>query len=198
MILYRWLTTSDILYTTGEIIACVMNSPGSWHDSRVARAVYSKLEHHTPEGYYLVTDTAFPRGTTRVQEHIKAPIKSGTRLPRDSRERDEFLRFNNQLTSYRQTAEWGNRGLQGSFGRLRMPLPIGSVSARGDMLEICFRLYNLRAREVGLNQIREVYMPIWTAGDQETIWNHFEEMVFGDQQKNDRVARFHLSVEFND
>lgn len=174
-----------------------MNLPGSWHDSRVARAIYEKLEHHTPEGYYLVTDTAFPRGTNRVQEHIKAPIKSGARLPADKKERDEFLHFNNQLTSYRQTAEWGNRGLQGSFGRLRMPLPIDDVSARGDMLEICFCLYNLRAREVGLNQIREVYMPIWKAGEQERVWNHFEDMLFSEQLQKDRVAQFHLFVDFD-
>lgn len=163
----------------------------------MARAVYKKLEHDTPEGYYLVADTAFPRGTARVQMHIKAPIKSGARLPRDSRERDAFLRFNSQLTSFRQTAEWGNRSLQGSFGRLRMPLPIGNIAARGDLLEVCFRLYNLRAREVGLNQICEVYMPIWQAGDQELIWNHFEDVFFGDQRKLDRVSKFHLSVEFN-
>lgn len=124
-----------------------MNSPGSWHDSRVARTIYHKLEHNTPAGYYLVTDTAFPRGTLRVQDHIKAPIKSGTALPHDKRARDEFMQFNNQLLSYRQTAEWGNRGLQGSFGRLRMPLPINNISARGDLLEVCFRLYNLRARK---------------------------------------------------
>jgi hypothetical protein len=173
------------------------NAPGSWHDSRVARKIYEKLEFETPDGYYLVTDTAFPRGTNRIQGRIKAPIKSGTTLPRDRRERDEFMQFNNQLLSYRQTAEWGNRGLQGSFGRLRMPLPIDEIDARGDLLEICFRLYNLRARKVGLNQIREVYMPIWQAGEQERIWNNFEDMLFSEQRRQDRVAQFHLVINFN-
>ncbi|KAF4613306.1 hypothetical protein D9613_011207 [Agrocybe pediades] len=33
---------------------------GSWHDARVAHPIYEKLRTATPEGYYLVTDTAFP------------------------------------------------------------------------------------------------------------------------------------------
>ncbi|KDR69192.1 hypothetical protein GALMADRAFT_230725 [Galerina marginata CBS 339.88] len=193
----HFISNVIVFGATGEIIACLTNAPGSWHDSRVARKIYEKLEHETPEGYYLVTDTAFPRGTDRIHGRIKAPIKSGAALPRDRRERDEFMQFNNQLLSYRQTAEWGNRGLQGSFGRLRMPLPIDNVDARGDLLEICFRLYNLRARKVGLNQIREVYMPIWQVGEQERIWNHFEDMLFSEQRRKDRVAQFHMIVDFN-
>ncbi|KAG6828836.1 hypothetical protein H0H93_014699, partial [Arthromyces matolae] len=53
--------------STGEIIACKLNAPGSWHDSRVARDIYEKLRTRTPEGYYLVTDTAFPRGTDQIK-----------------------------------------------------------------------------------------------------------------------------------
>jgi hypothetical protein len=122
-------------------------------------------------------------------------MKSGARLPQDPMQRDQVMNFDRQLLSYRQTAEWGNRGLQGAFARLRMPLPIDSISARGDLLEVCFRLYNLRTRRVGLNQIRHVYLPIWQAGKQEEIWNTFEQMLFSDIQKNDRVAQYHLQVE---
>jgi hypothetical protein len=59
------------------------------------------------------------------------------------------------------------------------------------ILEICVRLYNLRCRRVGLNQIRSVYLPIWHSDGQDEVWNGFEGMVFGEQRKNDRVARFH-------
>ncbi|XP_006464061.1 hypothetical protein AGABI2DRAFT_75254 [Agaricus bisporus var. bisporus H97] len=31
------------------IIACNLNAPGSWHDSRVAQSIYLKLQHRTPE-----------------------------------------------------------------------------------------------------------------------------------------------------
>ncbi len=110
--------------SSGEIIACKLNAPGSWHDSRVAKQIYEKLRTQTPNGFYLVADTAFPRGTDQIAGRIRAPVKDGTRLPADNQERQQLMAFDRQLLSYRQTAEWGNRGLQGSFGRLRVPLPV--------------------------------------------------------------------------
>lgn len=148
----------------------------------------------TPPNYYLVTDTAFPRGADQILGKIKAPMKSGTRLPRDSNVREEAMRFDRQLLSYRQTAEWGMRAIQGSFGCLRVPLPINYTKARGDLLETVVRLYNLRSRTIGYNQIRSVYEPIWREGEQEELWNSFEGMLFSDQRRNDRVSRFYLVV----
>lgn len=177
--------------SSGVIIACKLNAPGSWHDSRIARGIYEKLRTETPEGYYLVTDTAFPRGTDQIWGRIRAPIKDGTRLPADPAERHQLLAFDRQLLSYRQTAEWGNRALQGTFGRLRVPLQVNYAELRGDLLEICMRLFNLRTREVGHNQIQSVYMPIWKDNEQEQLWRDFEGMLFSDQRRNDRVARYH-------
>ena len=119
-------------------------------------------------------------------------MKDGTRLPSDPHLRRQALAFDRQLLSYRQTAEWGNRALQGCFGRLRIPLLINYNELHGDILEICSRLCNLRTRKVGINQIRSVYMPIWKANEQEEIWLTFESMLFSDQRKNDRVRRFHM------
>lgn len=62
--------TDDTFFTVGTVIACKLNAPGSWHDSRVAQAIYEKLCTATPEGYYLVTDTAFPCGTNQIEGHI--------------------------------------------------------------------------------------------------------------------------------
>lgn len=76
----------------------------------------------------------------------------------------ERVAFDRELLSYRQTAEWGMRGLQGSFGCLRIPLEINHQAERGDLLETCVRLNNLGAQLVVINQIRSVYMPIWTSG----------------------------------
>lgn len=142
-----------------------------------------------------MTDTAFPRGTTQIAGRIKAPMKSGTRLPADPIERANLMAFDRQLLSFRQTAEWGMRTLQGSFGRLRIPLDINHSSRRGDILEVVARMYQLRARLVEINQIRSVYMPAWreTEEDRE-IWDNFERILFHDQRKSDRVARFHLVV----
>ena len=141
----------------GEIIACRTNCPGSWHDSRVAEGIYAKLENETPDGFSLVADSAFPQGNDRVAGKILVPLKAGVRLPMDGVQRGRALEFSRSILSYRQTAEWGMRELQGSFGRLRIPLGIEDMDKRADLLETCFRLHNLRTRLVGINQIKNVY-----------------------------------------
>ena len=182
------------MWHLGVIIACNLNVPGSWHDSRVARPIYEKLRLRTPDGYYLVTDTAFPRGSDQIAGRIKAPMKDGTRLPVDHAECENVMQLDRQLLSFRQTAEWGMHTMQGSFGRLRVPLAINDSDRRGDILECASRLFNLRARAVGHNQIRTVYLPIWKGGEQEQMWENFRSMLFSDQRRNDRVSRFHLLV----
>lgn len=174
-----------------------MNAPGSWHDARVAKAVFEKLRTRTPEGYYLIADTAFPRGTTAIAGRIRAPLKAGNRLRATEEEIAERVAFDRELLSYRQTAEWGNRALQGAFGRLRVPLEISNAERRGELLEICSRLHNVRTRLVGTNQIRTVYMPCWQSTPEDIeIWRNFENMLFSDQRRHDRVARFHTYAEY--
>ncbi|CAA7264567.1 unnamed protein product [Cyclocybe aegerita] len=186
--------TDNIL---GEIIDAVVNAPGSWHDANVARPIFERLRTRTPPGYYLIADTAFPRGTQSIAGRIRAPLKAGQAVRGTPDEIAERMAYDHELLSYRQTAEWGNRGLQGAFGRLRVPLPIDNAERRGNLLEICNRLNNLRTRRVGINQIRTVYMRYWqdTAEDID-IWQNFENMLFSDQRKNDRVARFHTYAEY--
>lgn len=179
----------------GEIIAASYGNPGSWHDSQIAAPLYRKLQE-LPEGYYIVADTAFPRGPRAVDGRIRTPPKAGDRLPSNDEERDHLMRFNNQLLSYRQTAEWGMRVLQGSFGRLRVPLPCSTddedKEIRNEILELCFRLSNVRARCVGINQIRQVYMPIWRESEDAQLWDDLGGMLFGEIRRRDRVSRFHL------
>lgn len=114
---------------TGEIIACRTNCPGSWHDSRVAEGIYEKLEKQTPDGFYLVADSAFPQGGDRVAGKIHIPLKAGQPLPLDDNERAHVIQLSRSVLSYRQTAEWGMRELQGSFGRLRIPLGVEDISS---------------------------------------------------------------------
>jgi hypothetical protein len=177
----------------GELIAAVLNAPGSWHDSRVARPVYDALRNQTPPGFFLVADTAFPRGARErnMPDRIKAPLKAGDRVPAEAGAQAAVMGYNRQLLTYRQTAEWGMRDFQGSFPRLRLPLPISDVTWRQDMLENMARMHQLRVRRVGVNQIRNVYQPIWKAAEDERLWMAFEHMVFGDVRAGDRVARFH-------
>ncbi|KAF9480326.1 hypothetical protein BDN70DRAFT_832907 [Pholiota conissans] len=195
----HYISSVIVFSPEGIILDANFNAPGSWHDSRVAQPIYEKLHSKTPDGFYLVADTAFPRGTQDIEGRIIAPIKTGQRFRGTLKEIEERFEFDRELLSYRQTAEWGMRSIQGSFGRLRLPLPIEDSNLRANLLEVCFRLHNLRTRKVGRNQIQKVYMPEWrkTKEDKE-IWSNFENMVFGEQRNNDRVSRFHVHAEYQE
>lgn len=179
-------------HLVGAIRACHFNCPGSWHDSRVAKPIYEKLRTETPDGFYLVADTAFPRGTDQIIGRIRAPIKAGEVLPYSGEELEAVLAYDRALLSYRQSAEWGMRALQGAFGRLRVPLVIAHSSLRADILETCFRLHQVRTRVVGINQILNVYVRIWREGNQAEVWDGFEDMLFSEQIQRDRVSSFHI------
>lgn len=143
----------------------------------------------------MIADTAFPRGTDQIKGRIRAPIKAGQKLHGTRAEIDQRLKYDRELLSFRQTAEWGMRALQGSFGRLRVPLEVAHREDRADLLEICIRLHNLRARLVGVNEIRTVYFRHW--GEDEVTWRAFENMLFADQRRNDRVSRFHIHAVYD-
>lgn len=175
----------------GCIINASINAPGSWHDSRVALSVYLKLHHNTPEGFYIIADTAFPRGAIGSASKIRAPMKMGQRLPADRQRQEEVLAFDRQLVSFRQSAEWGMRQMRGSFGRLRLPLDANDDQGRKDLLTVCVRMNNVRARRVRISEIRSVYDPIWNPTEDEDLWRGFEDMLFRDIRRHDRVARFH-------
>ncbi|KAF5371930.1 hypothetical protein D9757_011485 [Collybiopsis confluens] len=176
----------------GTIIDCVLNAPGSWHDAHTAKPIFERLRSDVPSGFYVVSDTAFPRGPAAIQGKIQAPMKGGERIPADPVQQEQAMARNRQLLSYRQTAEWGMRIMQGSFGRLRVPLPISNSDARQELLEICCRLTNVRAICVGINQIRSVYLPTWKASEDDRLWDELGNMLFGEIRRVDRVARFHV------
>jgi hypothetical protein len=89
----------------------VINAPGSWHNAHVARPIFDVLQRKVPDGFYLVSDTAFPCGSQSIAGKIRAPLKSGERVPADPAARQHLLAVDWQLLLYRQTAEWGMRML---------------------------------------------------------------------------------------
>ncbi|KZT55346.1 hypothetical protein CALCODRAFT_437298 [Calocera cornea HHB12733] len=185
--------TSNVLAFSarGELIHAAINAPGSWHDAKVSSGIYTQLEERTPDDFYLAADTAFPHNRGSLKSKIRTPVKSGSRTTR------EHLRFLDQLVSFRQSAEWGMRAIQGSFGRLRLPLDANDAHARHSLLETVFRLHQIRVRLVGINQLRNVYEPIWTeTKEQKQVWGSLRDMFFPDIRKADRVAKFHyIAVE---
>lgn len=102
--LHSWLKVGFILYCSlsltlyfsfaGVVIAACTNAPGSWHDSCVARPIYNALRESTPNGYYVVVDTAFPCGTNAIDGQIRAPLKQGQRVAGTVEEIQEKMTYN--------------------------------------------------------------------------------------------------------
>lgn len=176
----------------GCIIDATINLPGSWHDSATARDLYRKLLTSTPDGFWIIGDTAFPSSGT-LRERIKTPPKMDfNQWPNDPQECRRFIEFNEALVSARQAAEWGMRSLQGSFGRLKLPMVANDSALRGRIIESCCRLHNLRARVEGIGQIKTVYAPVWTGGGGEIgSFTGFENLRFREIRNNDRIRRYY-------
>jgi hypothetical protein len=63
-----------------------------------------------------------------------------------------------QATSMRQTAGWGMGGIQSSFPRIHDKFVYETQGERRIICKTMILLYNLRARRVGINQIRNFYL----------------------------------------
>ncbi|PLW15589.1 hypothetical protein PCASD_21778 [Puccinia coronata f. sp. avenae] len=61
----------------GTIIYSILNAPGSWHDAAIAAPLYNQLVYNTPQGYWILSDTAFPRKAKHMDQRILAPVKRG-------------------------------------------------------------------------------------------------------------------------
>jgi len=72
----------------------VLNAPGSWHNAQVARPIYQQLCSSVSDGFYLIADSAFPKGNQSVVGKIQVPLKSGQRISRDPAEQKYFLTIN--------------------------------------------------------------------------------------------------------
>ena len=143
-----------------KIIYSILNAPGSWHNSAIAEPLYKQLIENTPAGYRILSDTAFPRKSERLRHRILAPVKRGDRLPESPRSYARLKVLNDQIVSACQAAEWGMRSIQGSFARLKLPLPAGNHQHRYDILECICRLHQLQTGLVEINQTRTVYQSV--------------------------------------
>ncbi|KAG2068255.1 hypothetical protein BDR04DRAFT_1129300 [Suillus decipiens] len=159
---YNGWKSSHFISNVSIIISAILNAPGSWHNSHTSHPVYAQLHQKTPDGYYLIADSVFLHGISAISGKIQAPLKS-----------DAILQ-----------AKWGMQMMQGSFGRLHVPLDVND--------QLCVRLSNVRAICVGINQIHSVYMPIWKAWEDEQLWLDLSNVLFGDIHHCDCVACYHL------
>ena len=142
----------------GLLIWAKHNCPGSWNDSEMSRGLADKLVDPTKTlaGHGLVADTAFPVGHHLFQ-HIVSPLKEGeadTIHPRSLRSR--LVEQSGEIRSLRQACEWGMGSIQKPFKRLLVHLPWRS-DVRVVRLSNIFRIWNVRVRSTGINQIHESF-----------------------------------------
>lgn len=147
-----------------ELIFAALNSPGSWHDSRIAAesGFYGNmLMRHTPTGMTVLADSAFPR--------LPSSLEGKTMRSRKMNEHGEAIGvpssvwlaamdalLEKAIPSEQHSAEWDVQSIKSPFKRLTTTLPV-DVHCRGRIISICTHLYNLRVRTFGLNQIGTVF-----------------------------------------
>ena len=98
----------------GSIIACTLNAPGTWHDSTPAHwgSMYSKLQKCWEDRHgKVMMDSVFASNMYEfiIQSSQNVPITEGR----------QAMLLGQQAMSCQQAAEWGMRGLQGPFPRLK-------------------------------------------------------------------------------
>ena len=154
----HYITNLFLFGPDGTINACVLNCPGSMHDSELAMmgmpSIYSKIdEWHDKFGAQCVMDSAFC-GSSRNSIIKSIPRE---RVWSESCDPEEALVLD-QALSVRQAAEWGMRALQGSMPRLKTRWVYEEKDERMISLTLICLIYNYRANTTDLNQIRNVFM----------------------------------------
>jgi len=155
----HYVTSIFVFCPDGTIPIAFFNVPGSVHDSQVAHwgRVYDKLGAvYADTGGKCTVDSAFGK--------VNRPflIKSSqdylvSAMPTRHEQRVDIQR-KRQATSMRQAAEWGMRAIQSSFPRLKDTFVYEDTGERRILMKMVCLLYNLRARTVGINQIKNVFM----------------------------------------
>ena len=162
----HYVTNVFYFVPDGTIRFMCINCPGTMHDSAVCEigGIYRKLERLW--NMYRVksaVDSAFcaSRGEWMIKSVSDITMVSDRRA----------ASLIEAAMSLRQTSEWGMRGLQGSFPRLKDRFTIEDFGERKIILEMIVLLYNARANKVGINQIRNTYMPWLESTDNAADWN---------------------------
>ena len=117
----HFITNLFLFTPDGKIAASYFNAPGSIHDSTMAKmlGIYKKIDCVYQEtGGRVVADSAF-------QSHSSVPSLIGSKQRRINAQGlpTHASQTARDATSVRQLSEWGMRGLQGSFPKLKDRIP---------------------------------------------------------------------------
>jgi hypothetical protein len=152
----HYITNLFIFAPDGLIIFCVINAPGSVHDSTLAEW----------GDFYTIMDSIYDDCAGKCcMDSAFAGMRNNAiiRSSEDSYGRSAMeVLINREATSLRQAAEWGMRAIQSAFPRLHDDIRYEEFGSRQLILSVMVMLYNFRCDRVGLNQIQTVYVPEWS------------------------------------
>jgi hypothetical protein len=154
----------------GTIPISFFGIPGSVHDSQVTefRNIYKKLEEvYDLYGAKCCVDLAFGNVTRGYLYKLCQDLLGSSTPTRELRKLD--LCKKREATLARQTAEWGMRMFQTSFPRVKNRFVYKEREERRICLKMLVLLNNMRARMVGINQIRNAYMKHLTRNANEDV-----------------------------
>jgi hypothetical protein len=167
----HYVTSVFCFCPDGTIPIAFFNVPGSVHDSQVAELgkIYSKLERvYETTGGKCCVDSAFGNMDRNFLLKSGQDLLGSSAPTRNEQNLEHQLR--RQTTSARQTAEWGMLSLQTSFPRIKDRFTYEERGERRIVLKLLVLLYNMRARMIGINQIRNTYMRNLDRNANEDIW----------------------------
>ena len=156
----HYVTSVFVFAPDGTIVFAFYNLPGCIHDSQTAHMgeIYKKLALvYELYGGKCTVDDAFAKVSREYL--IKSSQDKNYSNAETRAEQIADIAQKRDATSMRQSAEWGMRLLQASIPRLKDTIRFEDRGDRGLMLKLAVLLVNLRSRMVGINQIRNVYMP---------------------------------------
>ena len=116
----HYISNLFLFSPNGKICACFFNAPGTVHDSMMANmsGIYEKIDQvYVQTGAKVVMDSAF--GKLERSSMVKS---FATNLDKNGNPR-QLNSVNRDTMSVWQLSEWGMRGLQGLFPRLKERIP---------------------------------------------------------------------------
>eukprot|EP00536_Pseudo-nitzschia_multiseries_P006357 jgi/Psemu1/65555/estExt_Genemark1.C_1340006 len=165
-------TKQNPYYNGWTIRACVLNCPGSWHDSTQADyGLYEKMQlMYQLYMVKVVVDSAFMLSTNDylVRSSQYDPLTAPVEIPEGTPNEEatamkqctvcNAITVNRDATSVRQMSEWGMRQIQGGFPRLKDNMLLEETGDRRIILKLVVVLYNFQTAKVGINTILNTYM----------------------------------------
>ena len=153
----HYISNIFVFAPDGTIAAMVINAPGAMHDSTLMEmgGLYDKMEVWAGKHEVkMVVDSAFQ--CTNRPFFIRSAQDTALSCDNDNLGAHAL---NSQATSVRQYAEWDMRGFKASFPRANDRIKFEERGERMLMMQLLVRLYNFRCNMVGINQIRNFFLP---------------------------------------